>query len=168
MQTITITFKNGTTLEALSFNKSQRSFQKADREVATFTFNCYQVESFDQLKNIFKSEDYTAEIEVHTVVTDDSEEAQGEVIEDSKVLLEEFVLLSKLVFDESKYTLIPPQPEETDTENSQEVTMPNPRYIPLYTVEIARLSELEKNQRRQTAMVEENMDAIIELAGLIG
>ena len=163
MQTITLTFKNGNTLEALSFSKSQRSFQKADREVATFTFNRYQVESFDQLKNIFKSEDYTAEIEVHTVITDDSEEHQGEIIEDSRVLLEEFVILSKLIFDESRYTLPVPE-EETDPETQ----MPNPQYIPLYTVELARLSVLEKNQRRQTAMVEENMDAIIELASIVG
>ena len=165
MRTITITFANGTTLDALSFNKSQRYFQKADRETATFTFNKFQA-TFEQLRNLFRNN--VEEIEVHTVVTDDD---TGEIIQDDKVYLKDFVILSKLVFHEDTQINVLAAAEETtegEGDDPEPPTPPDPNQIPLYTVEIAQLSLLEKNQRIQTAMVEENTVAIIELAEIIG
>ena len=155
---VTLTFKDGTTLTPLSFSKGQKYFQKADRETATFTFG-KNTSTFTDLKELFKNENKTAEMKVHTKTTvyppapeptpEDPEPtppAPYDVEED--FLLEDFVILSQLNYRENSN-------EDDDS-------------IPIFTLEMARLSVLEKEQRNQTAIYEENMDAIIELAAIIG
>ena len=171
MHTITITFKDGTVLNALSTSKSQEHFQGANRQTVQFTFDKDTV-TFEQLQDLFKghaAEDFV----VHELITDDE---TGETISDNTTEYIDFTLLVKLIYHNDRVPVDPePEPEPEPTANDGEDPEPEPEPTPtptvmvaLYTVKMAQVSNLEKIQKLQTAMVEENMNALIELAGIIG
>ncbi|MBP5598503.1 MAG: hypothetical protein J6Y02_24260 [Pseudobutyrivibrio sp.] len=161
MHTITITFKDGTVLNALSASKSQEHFQAANRQTVEFKFD-KDAATFEQLQTLFKghaAEDFV----VHELITDDE---TGETISDNTTEYVDFTLLVKLIYHNDR---VPVDPEPDPSANDGEDPEPTPTVmVALYTVKMAQVSNLEKIQKLQTAMVEENMNALIELAEIIG
>lgn len=164
MHTITITFKDGTVLNALSASKSQEHFQAANRQTVEFKFD-KDAATFEQLQTLFKghaAEDFV----VHELITDDE---TGEIITDNTTEYVDFTLLVKLIYHNDRVPVDPPEPDPPVNDGDDPEPEPTPTImVALYTVKMAQVSNLEKIQKLQTAMVEENMNALIELAEIIG
>ena len=168
MRTITITFGDGTVLNAMSVNKSQEHFQSANRQTVEFTFDKDAV-TFEELQRLFKGS-LAADFTVHDLTTETDEETGEEtIISDSTTEYIDFILLARLIYHNDRVP-VDPEPEPTPSNDGED---PEPTPVPtklgaLYTVKMAQLSTLEKMQRKQTEMVQDNLDAILELAEIMG